>query len=253
MSNRKTVLVPFNQDDRRERAMVLALNLFQRPDRARHDEDAYYKVSIGKTTNRLLFELKSKPADGDYGTGRDTGPRQLRRWAQMHFAFGIFDVGDDRPQELWYGSPRTMATWIERELDYVRLDGILGDLVPELIGPAVAAEVFGAKDLYTYDDMRRLMKDQWNYNAATERPNLYDQYADVMRGTRRADNLYSPEAAVWACRERVQYLLGRGATVNNRKISHSYVEAHCLRLDPPYARSLDQAVSNEMKLLSSYS
>lgn len=246
MAVRQTVGVPFNQDDRRERAMVDVLNLEQRPDRGRQDEDAHLDVEVDGTKQRLMFELKSKPQVGDYGTGRDTGPRQLRRWSTMHFAFGVFDARDDRVLELWYGSPRRMAAWIDAELEYVLPDGLLVETVPNLLGDAEMTAVFGDKPRYTYDDIHRVMKDQWNADAAAGQPNLYDLRADVHRSTRRTDNVYSREAALEACRDRARYLLKRGATVNNRKISTRYVERNCVRLDRPFATALREAVEQEL-------
>jgi hypothetical protein len=98
--------MPFNQDDQRERAMVAALNLQTRPDRARHEEDAYWDASVAGQKHRLLFECKSAPENGDFGMGRDTGLPKLEQWATFHFVFGWFVARDNVPIRMWHGSPR---------------------------------------------------------------------------------------------------------------------------------------------------
>ncbi|RJK92517.1 hypothetical protein [Vallicoccus soli] len=239
----------FNQDDARERAMVDKLNLAQREGRARDEADGHTDVLVGGVEHRVLFECKSAPQDGDFGTGRDTGMRQLQRWSTMHFAFGWFAPRDDRPYRLWYGSPRMMRPWNQAEQEYLRHDLTLLEVVPGAVDDEVATRVLGDKDVYTYQDMRTLLKNQWNADGANDQPNLYRERADVRRGPRATDHLYSREVAVQAVRDRVRYLLARGGTVNNRKISASYVMGHCVELHPPrFANQLERALREELEL-----
>lgn len=223
----------FNQDDARERAMVAHLNLEQRSDRARHDEDAHMDVDHGGRTIKLLFELKSAVVDGDFGTGRDTGMAQLQRWANMHFVFGWFVPRDNVPKRFWYGSPAMMREWNQQEQQYLAPDLLLTQLLPELVDEAILIQVLGRKDVYTYEDLHSLMKDHWNANAKLGLANRYQANADVSRGSRAEDHLYSPQKALQAMRDRARYLLARGSTVNNRKISRRYVMAHCQEITGP--------------------
>jgi hypothetical protein len=239
--------MPFNQDDQRERAMISALNLDQRPDRVRDDEDGHLDFLFEGKTVRLLFECKSAPENSDFGTGRDTGLRQLQRWAEMHFAFGWFEPRDNQPRRLWYGSPAMMREWNRREQAYLAPDMALLRHVPDAIDDAVVASVLGDKDVYTFEDLSLLMKDQWKASAARRQPNLYDDLADVNRSRRKTENLYSRAMATRAVRDRIRYLLGRGGTVNNRKISHRYVQSHCVELTRPgYAAHLHRAVEQAL-------
>lgn len=236
-------MADFNQDDGRERAMVAALNLDQRPDRSRHDEDAHLDVTVQGRSHRLLFELKSTPANSDFGTGRDTGTRQLLRWSEMHFVFGWFPPRDNRPLRMWYGSPAMMRGWIAAELDYIAPDLRLLTLVPALVGEDVVDAVLGSKDVYDFEDMKRLMKAQWNTDRASGRGNLYRERADLATGERPSELRYSRTAALSAVQDRIRYLLARGGTVNNRKISARYVVENCTELHPPqWARGLEEAV-----------
>ena len=235
--------MPFNQDDARERAMVARLNLQQDLDRARHDADGHLDVDLEGAPHRLFFECKSAPENGDFGTGRDTGPRQLRRWATMHFAFGWFAPRDNTPSRLWYASPRMMRSWNAAEQEYLGPDLALLEVVPDAVDDSVVDRVLGLKDEYTYADLRALLKAQWNANEAEGQPNLYRERADVHRGRSAQEHRYSPAVAREAVEARVRYLLARGGTVNNRKISASYVQANCRELRfPGVAVDLQQAV-----------
>jgi hypothetical protein len=238
--------VPFNQDDQRERAMVGALNLRTRPDRARHEEDAYLDVEVDGQLHRLLFECKSAPEEGDFGTGRDTGLRKLIQWAGYHFVFGWFLARDNIPIRMWYGSPRLMRGWVEYEKEYLQADLALLDIVPSKVDDEVVTALFGDKEVLSYEEMNKVMKAQWD--AVGSKPDLYTVNADVRRGRRRADHLYSREAALKALRDRTAYLLKRGGTVNNRKIAHGYVLKNCIELnDAAWARSLERAVASEVE------
>lgn len=227
--------------------MVSVLNLEQRPDRQRHDEDAHLDLDFDGRQIRLLFELKSAAENQDFGTGRDTGMPQLRRWARMHFVFGWFTPRDNVPRRLWYGSPAMMRTWNRAEQDYLAPDLLLTEMVPELIDDWVMERVLGDKDVYTFADLRRLVKDHWNAKAGQGLLNRYVANADVRRASRAADCLYSREMALEAVRDRARYLLARGSTVNNRKISRAYVLEHCQEITgPQWALNLYRAVQTAL-------
>lgn len=223
--------------------MVAVLNLDQRPDRGRSDEDAHMDLAVDGEAVRLQFELKSAPVNGDFGTGRDTGIAQLRRWSLMHFVFAWFLPRDNVPQRLWYGSPVMMRDWNRAEQDYLAPDLVLTRRLPEMVGEEMLDRLLGPNDIYTYDELRRLLKDQWNASAANGRPNRYLENADVLRAPRAVDCLYSRQTALEAVRERAHYLLARGSTVNNRKISRRYVMDHCQEITGPrWSYNFEQAV-----------
>lgn len=241
--------MPFNQDDARERAMVGALNLRTRPDRQRQGEDGYMDVKIKGHSRRLLFECKSAPETEAFSTGRDTGLRKLNEWSSYHFIFGWFIARDNIPIRMWYGSPRMMHDWIEEEKEYLRSDLILSDVVPAKVDDAVVTALFGEGAQFTYDQMYKVMKAQWEGRG---HPNYYKEYADIRKSRRTAENLYSREVALKATQERVDYLLRRGSTVNNRHIPRRYVQDNCRELDPTaWVRSLDTAVHEEITMENS--
>jgi hypothetical protein len=241
--------MPFNQDDQRERAMVAALNLEQRPERARHAEDAFKDVVAGYCAHRLLFECKSAPENSSFGTGRDTGMRKLEQWSTFHFVFGWFEARDNVPIKMWYGSPRIMRAWLKQEKDYLEADLKIMQLVPPKVDDDVVTALFGNGTQFAYDEINKVMKDRWKKKRSEGRPDLYNEYADVRRSRRKSENLYSRRAALQAAKDRTQYLLDRGGTVNNRKIPGAYVRTNCFELDRRHwARSLDDAINAEVAL-----
>ena len=241
--------MPFNQDDERENAMVNALNLQRREGRARHEEDAHVDWEEGGRTDRLLFECKSAPAKKSFGTGRDTGLRKLEEWRSYHFVFGWFEARSAVPLRMWYGSPRLMREWIEGEIAYVQADLALAKLMPTKVDDDAAEILFGDKQEISYTEMRAVMKNYWNANAAQALPSRYDTYADLRRGRRSDDRLYSRDVGLKAAQDRVTYLLKRGVTVNNRKITSKYVIDHCIELNATaWAKGLETAMLMELEL-----
>lgn len=230
---------------------MLALGLQSRPERARHEEDAYLDVLINGETRRLLFECKSSPGNQDFGTGRDTGLRKLDQWGSYHFVFGWFVARDNMPIRMWYGSPRMMRKWLDDEIAYIEPDILLSNLIPSKVDAEAVTVLFGDQEQISYSEMHKVMKDSWNAKAAIGRPDLYTSNADLHRGRSRRDHLYSRDAALKAARDRAAYLLDRGTTVNNRKIPYRYVIDHCAELSSAgWARSLEAAVDAEIELLA---
>jgi hypothetical protein len=240
--------MPFNQDDEREDAMINALNLLARPDRSRQDEDAYLDWSVNGSTRKLLFECKSAVVNEDFGTGRDTGLVKLEQWRDYHFVFGWFVAKGRVPIRIWYGSPRMMRGWIDSEIAYVKADLELATLIPSKVDQDAVTLLFGDKQEITYAEMRAVMKNRWNANKSKGLPSRYELYADRHRGKENKDNLYSRDAGLKAARDRVAYLLERGVTVNNRKISKLYVAEYCAELSKTaWAKTLEAAISAEIE------
>jgi hypothetical protein len=237
--------MPFNQDDARERAMVAALNLTTRPDR--EGEDGFKDVNLNGQSHRLLFECKSAPVNKEFSTSRDTGMSKLNEWSNYHFAFGWFVARDNIPIRMWYGSPRMMRGWLEKEKEYLQSDLTLSGIVPAKVDDAIVTALFGDGQQFTYAQMYKVMKAQWEGRGG--RPSRYKDYADIHKVRRTADNLYSRKVALRATQERTDYLMRRGSTVNNRHISRGYVIANCKELEPTaWVRSLDIAIEEEIAL-----
>jgi hypothetical protein len=237
----------FNQDDARERAMVAALNLQQDPDRVRHDADAYLNLELDGAPLRIEFECKSSPVSSDFGTGRDTGMRQLQRWSRMHFVFGWFEPRDNQPVRMWYGSPAMMRSWNESEQAYLKPDLEIVSHAPDGVDQAVVDALLGPGEEFTYEQINAIIKNQWNAKASVGRPNLYKLRADIFNRGPSIEFRYSRAMAECAVRDRIAYLLDRGSTVNNRKISARYIQEHCVEIGAPrwaaeLAKHIDDAL-----------
>ena len=230
--------------------MVAALNLEQRKDRARQDEDAHRDWDYQGTTHRLLVECKSAPQTKEFGTGRDVGLAKLETWRKYHFVFGWFEARDNVPIRMWYGSPRMMRPWIEREIAYLLTDLQLAEFIPGTVGEEAVTRIFGEQQEFSYSEINKLIKNEWNANQAKGLPNRYVEYADIRQvKNKTSDNIYSRAAALQAARDRVAYLLNRGATVNNRKIPAKYVTEHCAELNKrAWVKSLDAVIEEELSL-----
>jgi hypothetical protein len=241
--------MPFNQDDEREQAMVNALNLQQRPGRARHEEDGHLDWPLGDPAYRLLFECKSAPEGDDWGTGRDTGLSKLQEWSTFHFVLAVFESRGRTPIKMWYGSPRMMRDWINGEIAYIQADLVLARLIPTKVDDDAVNILFGDKEEISYQEMYAVMKNEWYAKKAKGLPNRYDQYADLHRGKTSRDHVYSRQAGLQAAKDRITYLLNRGVTVNNRHISRRYVAEHCAELNPTaWFRSFEATVARELEL-----
>jgi hypothetical protein len=206
------------QDDVRELEMLRLFNLHVPKDRRRSDVDAHLRVD----GLELPFELKSTTS-GSVSTVRDFGADHIAKWRGRHWLFGFYDRSGAELQYCCYGSPAAMAPWIEGKAAYVRPDQMLADMAPAQLGPAHLAAVLGAKDVYTPEDARALMKKQWSAAA-------YRDAQDLPGG-------YSQERMVEILRERCRYVILRGSTLNNPHIESGYfagweriVEDHAARL-----------------------
>ena len=201
-------------------------------DSGRYGEDGFLDLMVADQSHHLLFELKSAPENDDFGTGRDTGLAQLLRWSQMHFVFAWIPPREMMIKRMWYAAPDMLRGWNEREQAYIKLDLALVEHIPPLATAALLHKLLGDKTEYTFDDLSVLVKDQWNKDTKRGRAtSLYEERADVHRDRQRRLNRYSQDVAMQALEDRVRYLLDRGSTVNNRKISKKYVLENCVELD----------------------
>ena len=198
--------------------MLDLFNLHVPKERKRADVDAHLRLD----GLELPFELKSTTS-GSVSTVRDFGADHIAKWRDKHWIFGFYDKTGTDLLYCCYGSPAAMAPWIEGKAAYVRPDQLLADMAPAVLGPAHLAAALGAKDVYTPDDARAIMKKQWSAGA-------YKAAQDVPGG-------YSQGRMVEILQERCRYVILRGSTLNNPHIEAGYftgweriVEDHAARL-----------------------
>jgi hypothetical protein len=207
------------QDDAREIELIHRFNLVRPPDRKRHGTDAILLID----GHELEFELKSVTrAKGSISTVHDFGPRHIEKWAHKHWIVGFFE-GDDLAR-CKYGSPADMAPWIAEKWEYVRGDFDMAKLVPSLVTIETMYASIGQKDRYGYDDAVKLHKDQMKKAEYLSRMDM-EAPSSGLRGRKNPrDGGYSPERMLEIFRERVRYVIERGATLNNPHISYSYFD-----------------------------
>lgn len=206
------------QDDAREREMRQLFNLSK--EGGRHDIDASLTLK-GKAVPKALqgsvveFELKSATnGRPNISTVRDFGLHYIQKWSKLHWLFGVYDrnaAGDQELAYCLYGSPAAMKPWFDRMAAYIGPDVALGTHVPRLITDDTLTAILGPGKVFTREDARRLMKNQ--YSALD-----YEAAADLKGGS------YSRRAMLQLLRLRADYVIKRGSTLNNPHIPASYFE-----------------------------
>lgn len=197
------------QDDERERQMVSVFNLMVPTDRGRADIDAYLDLRAGD--DPLPFELKSTAnAKNSISTVRDFGPEHIAKWRGLHWLFAFFEPDGRTLRHCYYASPADMAPWIQEKARYIRPDLVLAESAPQLITDATLSLVVGEDvESCSIDQAKLIMKKQWSaahYRAAADLPDLR----------------FSRSRMVELLQARCEYVIRRGATLNNPHIPESY-------------------------------
>ncbi|GAA4795418.1 hypothetical protein [Streptomyces ziwulingensis] len=197
------------QDDKREIQMVDRFNLEVPEDRKRADIDAYLVID----NKEVPFELKSTTGKG-ISTVRDLGPGHFAKWVNIHWLFGVYDPKGEKLLHAYYASPDAMVEWISSKSEYVRPDLSLIEHAKSGIGEATVTQLLGEKDFYTRQEAKWIMKNQWSA----------EKYAAEIDVSGPDGVGYSLDRMVEIMRDRCQYVMARGATLNNPHIPMSYVE-----------------------------
>lgn len=190
------------QDDDREEAMITLFDLYKDETEGRSGTDAFLEID-GIT---IPFELKTT-SKGSVTTVRDFGPDHVRKWKNKHWLIGFFVKGREYYK---YGSPVMMADWINSKEKYIAQDFKLAELVPTKITFNDMYQIIGKKDIYTYGDAKEIQKMQYKKEQ-------YLRLQDLDQG-------YSPKRMLEIVKDRAQYLIERGSTLNNPHIPFSYFE-----------------------------
>lgn len=203
------------QDDVRENAMIELFGLYKDESQGRSGVDAYLDL------NGILvpFELKTT-SKGSVTTVRDFGHDHIEKWKDKHWLIGFFIKGEEYYK---YCSPAKMSVWINSKEEYIRPDFELGNIVPSKLNLLDMHKVIGEKPEYTYEDAKKLQKNQYKKEK-------YIALQDMAGG-------YSPERMLDILKDRAQYLISRGSTLNNPHIPFGYfndlepiVEDHAQKL-----------------------
>ncbi|MEB3232291.1 MAG: hypothetical protein VKJ64_14880 [Leptolyngbyaceae bacterium] len=188
------------QDDIRENAMRQLFDLRKDETEGRSGIDAYLEFE-----GRLIpFELKTT-SKGSVTTVRDFGLEHIKKWEGKHWLFGFFIDGREYYK---YGTPKMMQPWIERKSDYIRRDFMLAEIAPSKLTLEEMYDLLGIKEIYTYEDARKIHKMQYKKSKYLELQDLEDGY--------------SPHRMLEIVKNRARYLIQRGSTLNNPHIPFKY-------------------------------
>lgn len=209
------------QDDVRENRLVDLFNLERPANRVRHGVDALLRID----GREFEFELKSITTGGGLTTVRDFGRDHIEKWRTKHWIVSVYTGAD--LTLCRYGSPDAMRPWIEGRWEYIRPDFELARLAPARLTLEDMYAVLGQKPAYTLEDARRLHKMQ--YSAA--------EYRAAMGG---GDHI-TPERMLTIFRDRLRYVVERGSTLNNPKVSPDYL-AHWPAITANHAEELRRLV-----------
>ncbi|MDQ6978877.1 MAG: hypothetical protein Q9M09_01725 [Mariprofundaceae bacterium] len=190
------------QDDDREAAMIALFDLYKDPAEGRSGVDAFLHID-GES---IPFELKTT-SQGSVTTVRDFGLDHIKKWKHKHWLIGFFIQGVEYYK---YGSPAMMEPWIASKEAYIAPDFKLAHLVPTKISLEDMYHIVGRKKQYTYDDAKAIQKLQYNREK-------YLGLQDVAEG-------YSPSRMLEIIKDRAQYLIERGSTLNNPHIPFGYFD-----------------------------
>lgn len=231
------MLVAFVQDDAREREMRTLFNLVRPHDYGRADVDAVLELEGTGIPQRLQglqipFELKSatggKP---EISTVRDFGLHHIEKWRPLHWLFGVYGSDGGGPLRLLYchyASPEQMEAWFDQMTACVLPDVLLAEHVPELLGERELTQILGDAAAFSYEEARRLMKNQYGRQQ-------YGEAVDLL------GEGYSRAAMLRMLRERCRYVIQRGSTLNNPHIPATYFEGW-ERIDRNHAARLRELV-----------
>lgn len=195
--------------------MVALFNLYVPEDRRRDDIDAY--LELEEYQDPIPFELKSTTSDS-VSTVRDFGPEHIAKWVDLHWLFAFYESNGTTLRYCYYASPADMAGWIDEKEQYVRPDYVLAKRAPEGITDADLTEVVGPASDFAIADAKRIMKKQWKAQ-------------DYREGADLPDQRYSRAAMLDLLRQRCNYVIRRGATLNNPHIPESYLTEQA-KLEP---------------------
>lgn len=222
--------------------MRTLFNLIRAPDAGRADVDALLElkgrgVPAPLRGTRLDFELKSATSGRpNISTVRDFGLHHVQKWRRLHWLFGIYGrdaSGDLVLQYCLYGSPARMKPWFDRMAAYIEPDVELAVHVPDLITQSTLTAVLGRKKRFTSDDAKRLMKNQ--YGAED-----YVRVADL------PDGGFSRDAMLGMLRQRCEYVIRRGSTLNNPHIPAGFFNGW-ERIEEDHAARLRELVIDALE------
>lgn len=216
------------QDDTREEMMRDLFKLSSVDGRTSADAT----MSIN---NQLIeFELKTtSDPSRSVTTVRDFGPEHIAKWKNKHWLIGFYDKGKENPSYFLYGSPKMMESWIDEKGKYIKPDFLSAKLASDKISISDMYKVLGKKKFYNYEDAYAIQKRQLKKSE-------YLKMMDIENG-------YSVNKMLQIFKQRIEYLIKRGSTLNNPHIPGSYFKDWETKITQNHANRLKKLVKKELK------
>lgn len=194
------------QDDARENRQRELFGLLKPEGEGRGGVDAIMKLS---EDSELPFELKTT-TNGSVTTVRDFGFDHIQKWKGKHWLISKYTSDGSEMEYTLYGSPQAMEEWIGGKEEYITPDFELAKLAPSNLTLKHLKLIVGNKNSYTLEDAKKLQKKQYKIVE-------YKKLMDIKDG-------YTPKRMLEILKDRCQYLIKRGSTLNNPHIPASYFE-----------------------------
>ncbi|WP_147403924.1 hypothetical protein [Nocardia panacis] len=220
------------QDDAREQQMLWMFNLRVPDGRTRGGLDAV--LELDNHPSPIPFELKSTTGDS-VSTVRDFSPEHISKWEHLHWLFAFYKKDATTLRYCYYASPADMSDWIKDKEKYIQPDFVLAQQAPQRITDGDLDIIFGNGTSFSKKDAQRIMKNQWSKEK-------YSKHADLPGGR------YSRDAMLALLRERCEYVIRRGATLNNPHIPERYLESRVDRIFDDHAATVRRLVRRYIDL-----
>lgn len=200
------------QDDSREQELCNLFNLIWDPDHSRGGEDAWFEAKVKGKALRVPVEVKSTTTD-TVSTARDVGMDHIRKWRDKIWVIGYYSAEGSRGKPRLVSTlcltPAEMEPWIAQVESYIKPDFEIGQRASQKLTSADLIAICGDKELYSLEDAQRLYKKQW----------VVEEYRSAMD----REKGYSPERMLSILQQRAQYLMSRGATLNNPHVPKGFL------------------------------
>jgi len=200
------------QDDKRELELIRLFDLSLPEIASRIGTDAVLEFN-GKL---IEFELKSTTKK-NVSTARDFGFNHINKLKSKHWIFGIYDVGDEALEECYYGSPASMAPWLDKIEQKISKSESYVDLALKHLSVEAIFELLGDKTLYSIDDAKTLMK-----NNTTNQEHLVPDLPDFY---------FSQTKMLMLLKLQLKAYMLRGITLNNPSIPLTYIKKYLSKIE----------------------
>lgn len=193
------------QDERRELAQIELFDLLKPEGEGRSGVDAILVLDGVE----IPFELKTM-TEKSVTTARDFGTNHIKKWRGKHYLISKFSKSGAAIEYTVYGGPIALEPWLKTKEEYIKPDYLLSAIVPEKLTLKEMYKIVGKKDIYTYEDAKKIQKQQYKK----------DQYVEMMDLT----DGYSQKRMLQIIQDRCRYILERGSTLNNPHISLKVIQ-----------------------------